>query len=57
MLVMFVEPATLVIDGSLHTDEVPSVVAALEVIALLQSVREESVGEVSTPEIGGELGG
>jgi len=57
VLVVFVEPAISVIDESLHTDEVPSEVTALEVTALLQSVLEESVGEVPTPEIGGELEG
>jgi len=57
VLVISVEPAISVIDESLHTDDVPSEITALEVIALLQSVQEESVGKVSTPEIGGELEG
>jgi len=55
--VIYVEPAISVIDESLHADGGPSMVTALEVIALLQSVLEESVGEVSTPAIGGKLEG
>jgi hypothetical protein len=57
VLVIFVDPAISVFAESLHTDEAPSEVSASEMMALLQVVVGDSVGKVSTPEIGGELAG
>jgi hypothetical protein len=57
VLVMFVDSAISVIAVSLHTDDASLEVTAPEVIALLQVVVGDSVGILSTPEIGGELAG
>jgi len=55
--VISVEPAISVIAESLHTDEVALELTAPEVIALVQYVLDDSLGEGSISEIEGELDG